>query len=99
MHTSVLGADFTINWNDLQTQVSHAPLQRSLAAFQQKQMVPSRPLRICYMLPHHNTTGGMKCLVEHIRLLKLKGRALADEIRLTFFLRLHDTWITGRTLD
>jgi len=48
-------------------------MQRSLAAFQQKQMVPSRPLRICYMLPHHNTTGGMKCLVEHIRLLKLKG--------------------------
>ena len=25
------------------------------------------------MLPHHNITGGMKCLVEHIRLLRLRG--------------------------
>ena len=67
-------------------------------------MLPTRPLRICYMLPHHNTTGepahpaagslgsrdlqqssskhdlpaipgpgGMKCLVEHLRLLKARG--------------------------
>jgi hypothetical protein len=25
------------------------------------------------MLPHHNITGGMKCLVEHIRLLRARG--------------------------
>jgi len=25
------------------------------------------------MLPHHNITGGMKCLVEHVRLLRAKG--------------------------
>jgi hypothetical protein len=25
------------------------------------------------MLPHHNITGGMKCLVEHVRLLRERG--------------------------
>lgn len=32
-------------------------LQRALIAYQNKEMIPSRPLRVCYMLPHHNTTG------------------------------------------
>lgn len=32
-----------------------------------------RPLRVAYMLPHHNITGGMKCLIEHLRLLRAKG--------------------------
>lgn len=32
-----------------------------------------RKLRVAYMLPHHNITGGMKCLVEHIRLLRARG--------------------------
>jgi hypothetical protein len=32
-----------------------------------------RKLRVAYMLPHHNITGGMKCLVEHIRLLRSRG--------------------------
>jgi len=36
-------------------------------------LVPTRPLRIAYALPHHNITGGMKCLVEHIRLLRQRG--------------------------
>lgn len=41
--------------------------------FQRKLISPNRPLRVCYMLPHHNITGGMKCLVEHIRLLRQRG--------------------------
>ena len=28
------------------------------------------------MLPHHNLTGGMKTLVEHIRLLRLRGHTV-----------------------
>eukprot|EP00210_Caulerpa_lentillifera_P003532 g3369.t1 len=38
-----------------------------------KWLSPMRPLRVAYMLPHHNITGGMKCLVEHLRLLKQRG--------------------------
>eukprot|EP00884_Botryococcus_braunii_P014691 jgi/Botrbrau1/23222/Bobra.0041s0064.1 len=34
---------------------------------------PLRPLTVAYMLPHHNITGGMKCLCEHIRLLRSRG--------------------------
>jgi hypothetical protein len=41
--------------------------------FQNKLISPNRPLRVCYMLPHHNITGGMKCLVEHVRLLRQRG--------------------------
>lgn len=41
--------------------------------YQQGLIAPQRKLRVCYMLPHHNITGGMKCLVEHIRLLKARG--------------------------
>lgn len=36
-------------------------------------LTPIRKLRVAYMLPHHNITGGMKCLVEHIRLLRSRG--------------------------
>uniref|UniRef100_A0A061SAC2 Group 1 glycosyl transferase n=1 Tax=Tetraselmis sp. GSL018 TaxID=582737 RepID=A0A061SAC2_9CHLO len=36
-------------------------------------VLPARPLSVAYMLPHHNVTGGMKCLVEHIRLLRRRG--------------------------
>jgi len=36
-------------------------------------LTPTRKLRVAYMLPHHNITGGMKCLVEHIRLLRSRG--------------------------
>jgi hypothetical protein len=41
--------------------------------YQQGLIAPQRQLRVCYMLPHHNITGGMKCLVEHIRLLRARG--------------------------
>eukprot|EP00873_Tetraselmis_striata_P033293 jgi/Tetstr1/453557/TSEL_040525.t1 len=50
--------------------------QDLLAAFsrvQDKSVVPARRLTVAYMLPHHNITGGMKCLVEHIRLLQSRG--------------------------
>lgn len=41
--------------------------------YTQSLLSPLRPLRVAYMLPHHNVTGGMKCLVEHLRLLKARG--------------------------
>ena len=47
-----------------------------LAAFAEvlsEKVLPARTLTVVYMLPHHNVTGGMKCLVEHIRLLKTRG--------------------------
>ncbi len=39
----------------------------------QGSITATRKLRVAYMLPHHNITGGMKCLVEHIRLLRERG--------------------------
>ena len=48
-------------------------LQAAVKAMQSGRVVPSRKLNVAYMLPHHNVTGGMKCLVEHIRLLKTRG--------------------------
>jgi hypothetical protein len=48
-------------------------ISRCYALYQQKLLNPNRRLRVCYMLPHHNITGGMKCLVEHIRLLRERG--------------------------
>lgn len=32
-----------------------------------------RQLRVCYFLPHHNVTGGMKMLIKHIDHLKQRG--------------------------
>lgn len=46
---------------------------RAHSLYQQGLVAPQRKLRVCYMLPHHNITGGMKCLVEHIRLLRARG--------------------------
>lgn len=48
-------------------------VQNAFLAFQKGSLAPTRKLRIAYMLPHHNVTGGMKCLVEHIRLLRARG--------------------------
>ena len=39
-------------------------------------LTPRRKLRVAYLLPHHNLTGGMKCLVEHIRLLRGRGHTV-----------------------
>eukprot|EP00803_Ostreobium_quekettii_P011145 evm.model.scf_71.8 EVM.evm.TU.scf_71.8 scf_71:108681-110204(+) len=47
--------------------------QQCHALFANKLLRVLRPLRVAYMLPHHNVTGGMKCLVEHIRLLRARG--------------------------
>lgn len=41
------------------------------------QLSPARKLTVAYVLPHHNVTGGMKCLVEHIRLLRERGHYVA----------------------
>ena len=96
-------------------------LHKAVLAYQQQKLLPTRHLRIAYMLPHHNITGmpcalstatlqvasccqvlwlpaescpiavklmsctidssllmpgGMKCLVEHIRLLRLRGESV-----------------------
>jgi hypothetical protein len=48
-------------------------VQRAFQAYQSGRLVATRPLRVLYFLPHHNVTGGMKCLVEHVRLLKTRG--------------------------
>ena len=48
-------------------------VQRAFQAYQAGRLVATRPLRVLYFLPHHNVTGGMKCLVEHVRLLRIRG--------------------------
>ncbi|KAA0174417.1 hypothetical protein FNF27_04014 [Cafeteria roenbergensis] len=35
--------------------------------------VRARPLRVCYYLPHHNVTGGMKMLIKHLVHLQRRG--------------------------
>jgi len=42
---------------------------------------PRRPLRIAYLLPHHNVTGGMKILVEHVRWLRARGHRVRAVLR------------------
>ena len=49
-------------------------VKKAFQAYQAGRLVATRPLRVCYFLPHHNVTGGMKCLVEHVRLLKTRGK-------------------------
>lgn len=48
-------------------------VHRAFQSYQLGKLVATRPLRVLYFLPHHNVTGGMKCLVEHVRLLKIRG--------------------------
>ncbi|EIE22198.1 UDP-Glycosyltransferase/glycogen phosphorylase [Coccomyxa subellipsoidea C-169] len=50
--------------------------QQAFKGYQAGRLVATRPLRVLYFLPHHNVTGGMKCLVEHIRLLKIRGHTV-----------------------
>lgn len=50
--------------------------QQAFKGYQAGRLVATRPLRVLYFLPHHNVTGGMKCLVEHIRLLKVRGKVV-----------------------
>lgn len=54
-------------------------VQKAFQAYQEGRLAATRPLRILYFLPHHNVTGGMKCLVEHVRLLKLRGKSAASK--------------------
>ncbi|CAK0780281.1 hypothetical protein CVIRNUC_004997 [Coccomyxa viridis] len=51
-------------------------VQKAFQAYQEGRLAATRPLRVLYFLPHHNVTGGMKCLVEHVRLLKLRGHTV-----------------------
>ncbi len=43
--------------------------------------VPERPLDLIYLLPHHNLTGGMKILLEHIRRLRARGHRVRAAYR------------------
>ena len=64
-------------------------------------MTPQRKLHVGYMLPHHNLTGGMKCLVEHIRLLRARGHttvALHRRAPDDWMLRSHITGLIPPTL-
>jgi len=63
------------NWRGV-LRLADAVDREVLAAFndvQTGEIRPARALTVAYMLPHHNVTGGMKCLVEHIRLLRTRG--------------------------
>lgn len=51
-------------------------LQQAFNRYQEGMLIPCRHLVIAYMLPHHNVTGGMKCLVEHVKLLTSRGHTV-----------------------
>lgn len=40
-----------------------------------------RPLDLIYVLPHHNLTGGMKILLEHVRRLRARGHRMRAAYR------------------
>jgi hypothetical protein len=40
-----------------------------------------RPLDLIYVLPHHNLTGGMKILLEHVRRLRARGHRVRAAYR------------------
>ena len=42
---------------------------------------PARPLDLIYLLPHHNLTGGMKILLEHVRRLRQRGHRVRAAYR------------------
>ncbi len=42
---------------------------------------PRRPLDLIYLLPHHNLTGGMKILLEHVRRLRQRGHRVRAAYR------------------
>jgi len=42
---------------------------------------PPRPLDLIYVLPHHNLTGGMKILLEHVRRLRQRGHRVRAAYR------------------
>ena len=42
---------------------------------------PARPLDLIYVLPHHNLTGGMKILLEHVRRLRQRGHRVRAAYR------------------
>lgn len=50
--------------------------QQAFNRYQQGMLLPCRHLTVAYMLPHHNVTGGMKCLVEHVKLLTCRGHTV-----------------------
>ena len=66
--------------------------------FTAKLLSPMRPLRVAYMLPHHNITGGMKCLIEHLRLLKTRGHTTIAVHRFVI-LSIHPLWRLDDRLD
>jgi len=41
----------------------------------------ARPLDLIYVLPHHNLTGGMKILLEHVRRLRQRGHRVRAAYR------------------
>lgn len=58
------------DWGDTQVVRAHEAMA---APGRQPRLAPIRPLRIGYALPHANITGGLKQLLEHIRLLRERG--------------------------
>jgi len=48
-------------------------VRRAHLLHEKKLVLPVRKLRVAYVLPHHNVTGGLKCLCEHLRLLRERG--------------------------
>jgi hypothetical protein len=47
--------------------------RRARAAVAAGLVAPGRRLRVAYVLPHHNVTGGMKMLLDHLAALRARG--------------------------
>jgi len=54
-------------------QVLDAVLQEQLCLRTNGRLPTTKPLRIAYVVPHHNVTGGMKTICLHVQLLRGRG--------------------------
>ncbi|PRW45111.1 glycosyl transferase group 1 [Chlorella sorokiniana] len=59
------------DWGDSWLQQAYASLLPKPGA--PVRLSPIRPLKVAFCIPHHNVTGGLKMLLEQMRLLKLRG--------------------------
>ncbi|GAB4817162.1 hypothetical protein N2152v2_004208 [Parachlorella kessleri] len=56
-------------------------LQQAFLGVRNGLLTPLRKLRVLFCLPHHNITGGMKMLLEQIRLLRQRGHYVIAAMR------------------
>ncbi|KAI3426406.1 hypothetical protein D9Q98_008776 [Chlorella vulgaris] len=64
------------DWGDSWLRQAYTRLGRDPVEGQLVRLTPNRTLKIAFCLPHANVTGGLKILLEQMRLLRQRGHAI-----------------------